>query len=68
LSFKKSHRKKLSGESDLEIVEARKWTPIGPSTTQATAYSRMLSPYMVVWWCSVMLKNNIWFALEELGH
>jgi len=31
--------------SDLEITEARKWTPLGQSITQATACSRMLLPH-----------------------
>jgi hypothetical protein len=55
---------KSQGWPDLEIVEARKWTPLSRSITQATAYSRMLSPHCG---CVVALshvENNIWFVFK----
>jgi hypothetical protein len=42
---------KRRGGSDLQIAESRKWTPLGRSIAQATAYSWMLSPH---WACVVV--------------
>jgi len=53
--------------SDLEITEAGKWTPLGQSITQATAYSRMLSPhcgYVVV---LHLVENKHLVCLEVAG-
>jgi hypothetical protein len=40
--------------SDLQIAEAGKWTPVSRSIAQATAYTRMLSPYCG---CVVTLRH-----------
>jgi hypothetical protein len=42
-SFAKPQKGKSRGGSDLEIAEAIKWTSLGGSIAQATAYSGMLS-------------------------
>jgi hypothetical protein len=49
--------KSLGGGPDLEIAEARKWTP------SADPYLRQLPIqefHLIadVWWCSIMLENN----------
>jgi hypothetical protein len=54
LIFHKAPQEKGEGGSYLEIAEARKWTPLGRSIAQATAYSRMLSSHCG---CVVALRH-----------
>jgi hypothetical protein len=58
---------KIPAGSDMEIAQARQWTPLGRCIAQAIAYSRILSPYCgcVVAFCHVGKQHTV--CLEVAG-
>jgi hypothetical protein len=64
LVFHQSSTGKGGEELDLEIGEGRKWIHLGQAIVRAPTYSRCCNLIAGVCWCSVMMKENIWFVFK----
>jgi hypothetical protein len=55
---------KSRGGSDLELAEAREWTPLANPSLRQIPIPECCHLIMDVWWHSITLKNNVWFVVK----